>query len=64
MENSNDLLPHLPQKCLKVAESGIRTFIDVRRLYENGYDAFLIGETFMKAGDPGLAAKKFIGNLK
>ncbi len=63
MNNSENLLKHLPENSLKVAESGIQTYIDVRRLFDNGYDAFLIGETFMKASDPGFAAKKFIDLL-
>jgi indole-3-glycerol phosphate synthase len=64
MNNSDYLLKYLPKNSLKVAESGIQTCEDVRRLFDNGYDAFLIGETFMKALDPGFAAKKFIDNLK
>jgi indole-3-glycerol phosphate synthase len=64
MDNSKELLTHLPQNSLKVAESGIQTPEDVRRFFDMGYDAFLIGETFMKAGDPGFAAKQFMDNLK
>jgi indole-3-glycerol phosphate synthase len=64
MNYSDNLLKHLPENSLKVAESGIQTYIDVMQLFDNGYDAFLIGETFMKAPDPGFAAKKFIDNLK
>jgi indole-3-glycerol phosphate synthase len=63
-ESSNDLLRHLPVNSLKVAESGILTPEDVRQLFDSGYDAFLIGEAFMKAIDPGLAAKTFIEKLK
>jgi indole-3-glycerol phosphate synthase len=64
MNNSSDLLKQLPENSLRVAESGIQTYVDVRRLFDSGYDAFLIGETFMKAPDPGFAAKEFIDNLK
>jgi indole-3-glycerol phosphate synthase len=64
MENSNNLFRHLPENTLKVAESGIQTPEDVRRLSDSGYDAFLIGETFMKAADPGFAARTFIDKLK
>jgi indole-3-glycerol phosphate synthase len=64
MDKSYDLLRHLPENSFKVAESGIQTPEDVMRFFDMGYDAFLIGETFMKAGDPGLAAKQFIDNLK
>jgi indole-3-glycerol phosphate synthase len=36
-----------------VAESGIRTPDDVARLREGGIQAFLVGEAFMRAEDPG-----------
>ncbi len=64
MHNSTDLLQYLPQNCLKVAESGFRTFEDVMLMFNEGYDAFLIGERFMKEDDPAEAARKFISNLK
>jgi indole-3-glycerol phosphate synthase len=38
-----------------VAESGIRTREDVRRLAEAGFDAVLVGEALVTAGDPGAA---------
>lgn len=64
MDNSNDLLHHLPKHCLKVAESGFQSPKDVKTLYEMGYDAFLIGENFMSSEDPGVTAAEFINNLK
>ena len=47
--------PALPDTVVAVAESGIRTADDVRRLSGLRYDAFLIGERFMTASDPGAA---------
>ena len=41
-----------------VAESGIHTSADVARLREAGINAFLIGEAFMRAADPGLELKR------
>ena len=38
-----------------VAESGITSGADVRRLRDAGYDAFLVGEHLMTAPDPGQA---------
>lgn len=64
IENSDGLFNHLPQNCLKVAESGFQTSEDVRRLFKKGYDAFLIGESFMKSADPGKSAAVFIDNLR
>lgn len=64
MDNSNDLLQYLPKNYIKVAESGFQTFEDVIHLFNKGYDAFLIGENFMKSEDPGMTAKIFMNNLK
>ena len=47
------LLPKIPEGCLVVTESGIRSRADVERMYGAGVHAFLIGETFMRAADPG-----------
>jgi indole-3-glycerol phosphate synthase len=41
-----------------VSESGIRTPADVARLREAGIHAFLVGETFMRAEDPGAELKR------
>lgn len=38
---------------LLVTESGIHTRADVERMQEAGIDAFLVGEAFMRAPDPG-----------
>ena len=64
MDNSNELFQYLPQDCLKVAESGFQTYEDVRHLYYKGYNAFLIGESFMKSEEPWKSAELFINNLK
>jgi len=64
MDNSDELYHHLPRECLKVAESGFQTSEDVIRLFKKGYDAFLIGERFMRSGDPGKSASIFMNNLK
>jgi indole-3-glycerol phosphate synthase len=64
MDKSDDLFHHLPQNCLKVAESGFQTYEDVKRLFYKGYDAFLIGESFMKSEDPGMTATRLINDLK
>lgn len=63
-DNSAALLKYLPDDCIKVAESGFRTPEDVKNLYTEGYDAFLIGETFMGSEDPGQKAGIFMNKLK
>jgi indole-3-glycerol phosphate synthase len=47
------LAVQIPYDRLLVTESGIRTRDDVARLRAEGIEAFLIGETFMRARDPG-----------
>lgn len=47
--NSVRLRPMVPKDVIFVSESGIRTPEDTRRLYENGTDAVLIGETLMRS---------------
>ena len=37
----------------EVAESGIRTHEDIRRVADAGFDACLVGEALMTADDPG-----------
>jgi len=55
LDTSLALAPAIPDDVVAVAESGIRTGADVRRLREAGFDAFLVGEHLMAAPDPGEA---------
>ena len=49
------LLRHVPDDRLLVTESGILAKSDVKRMREAGVHAFLVGEAFMRAEDPGQA---------
>lgn len=49
------LMRELPADRLLVCESGIQTRDDVLRLGAAGVNAFLVGEAFMRAPDPGAA---------
>ena len=51
----------IPEDATCVAESGIQTAGDIARLRAMGYDAFLIGESLMKAASPGDALRALIG---
>lgn len=51
VENSVRLRRMVPKEAAFVSESGIRGQEDTRRLYENGTDAVLIGETLMRSRD-------------
>ena len=53
LDTTLDLLADLPEGRLLVTESGIHTRDDVARMREAGVDAFLVGEAFMRADDPG-----------
>jgi len=53
VQTTIDLLPKLPADRLLVTESGIATRDDVARLRVAGIHAFLVGETFMRADEPG-----------
>ncbi len=52
-----DLLESIPLDVLAVTESGIRTREDVQAMREHNVHAFLVGEAFMSAEDPGLALR-------
>jgi indole-3-glycerol phosphate synthase len=47
----------IPRNTIRVAESGIHSGADVAKLRAVGYDAFLIGESLMKAASPGQALR-------
>ena len=53
IQTSSDLRVSLPAERLVVSESGIRSRDDVERLRAAGINAFLVGEAFMRASDPG-----------
>ncbi|GIX24025.1 MULTISPECIES: indole-3-glycerol phosphate synthase TrpC [Caldimonas] len=55
LETTLSLLPEVPQDRLLVTESGILTRADVLRMRQAGVHAFLVGEAFMRADDPGSA---------
>lgn len=60
---SFDLADKIPDEFVKISESGIsqpQTVIDLRQA---GYRGFLMGENFMKTGDPGKALDDFIKQL-
>ena len=63
VQNSFRLANMLPQDYLLVSESGISHPHTVRELRQAGFRGFLIGETFMKSTDPGLALKEFIQQI-
>jgi indole-3-glycerol phosphate synthase len=58
-----ELLPLIPPGRVVITESGVRTREDVALMRSNGVHAFLIGEAFMRAADPGTELERiFITN--
>jgi indole-3-glycerol phosphate synthase len=53
LETTLDLLPYIPADRVVVTESGIHTPEDVTLMREQSVHAFLVGEAFMRASEPG-----------
>ena len=54
LQTTIDLLPRIPPSKLVVTESGIHSTDDVKRLRDVNVHAFLVGEAFMRAAEPGV----------
>ncbi|MGB3545645.1 MAG: indole-3-glycerol phosphate synthase TrpC [Saprospiraceae bacterium] len=63
LQQSLDLLPHLPAGAVKISESGIESVAAVQRLRATGYQGFLIGTYFMREADPAAACAAFIERI-
>jgi indole-3-glycerol phosphate synthase len=57
---SFELIDRIPEACIAVSESGLRTHDDLRGLRDAGFDAFLIGEQLMLASEPGAALEMLL----
>lgn len=55
LNTSFELIEKMPDDVVAVSESGLHSGADLARLAAAGFDAFLIGERFMKQPDPGAA---------
>jgi indole-3-glycerol phosphate synthase len=58
LDTTLNLLSRIPQERMVITESGIMTPADVQRMRENDVHAFLVGEAFMRAPDPGAELRK------
>lgn len=61
VETTIKLLSQIPKGSIVVTESGIHKNSDVARLRDQGVNAFLVGEAFMKALDPGVKLRELFG---
>ena len=64
LETAVRLADSIPKNVFRVAESGIHGGGDICRLRASGYQAFLIGESLMKAKSPGDALKAFLAEAQ
>jgi indole-3-glycerol phosphate synthase len=61
LDTTLGMLAQVPADRLLVTESGIATTEDVQRMRAAGVQAFLVGEAFMRAEDPGAALAQLFG---
>ena len=52
LETALRIAPGIPVGVVRVAESGIHSAADIRRLRDAGFDAFLVGEHLMQSAEP------------
>ncbi len=64
IERSKKLAKMIPEKYLKISESGIEKTTSILELKSYGFSGFLIGEKFMKTNDPGKATSEFIKKIE
>ena len=62
LETAERLRPLIPGGAVAVAESGIESPGDIARLRAARYDAFLVGESLMRAAEPGAALQTLLGS--
>ena len=60
IETSLELIEGIPDHCIAVSESGLRTNADLDRLRNAGFDAFLVGEHLMKDAEPTSALRALL----
>lgn len=61
LQTTLDLLPDIPSDKLVVTESGIQTPDDVKQMRDANVHAFLVGEAFMRAPEPGTELARLFG---
>ncbi len=61
LEHTLRLRPRVPDHCVMVSESGVKTHADVQRLAAAGVDAILVGESLMRQPNIGAAVDQLLG---
>ena len=63
VETSFELIKEIPDECIVISESGIRSAAELGKLRAAGFDAFLIGTSLMVAPDPAAALSDLLGGV-
>jgi indole-3-glycerol phosphate synthase len=61
LEHTIRMRARVPDECVLVGESGIKTHADVERLQAAGVDAILVGESLVREPDIGAAVDRLLG---
>ncbi len=61
VETSFELIEQIPDECIAVSESGIRSPGELAKLRAAGFDSFLVGTSLMLAPDPAAALAELLG---
>jgi indole-3-glycerol phosphate synthase len=61
LDTTIGLLPRIPADKLVITESGIMVPDDVKRMRDSNVHAFLVGEAFMRAPEPGTELRRLFG---
>jgi indole-3-glycerol phosphate synthase len=64
LDISRELSSSIPDTIGKISESGLKNTGQLRELKKLGYDGFLMGETFMKAPQPGKSLSEFLKKME
>ncbi len=64
LETSVRLRERLPQGCIAVSESGIKTAADLKRIKEAGFNAVLMGERLMAQPEPGRCLQELLAEFE
>lgn len=61
LATTEELAPNVPDDRLVIAESGIASHVDIRRLQRTGVNTFLVGESLMRQEDVAAATRTLLG---
>lgn len=61
MDTSFELVDAIPDECIAISESGIRTHAELSKLRAAGFDAFLVGTRLMLSSDPAAVLAELLG---